>query len=87
MNKSASSSISTWQILAAIVSVLIAVAVLTVQWQATADQLIVLEKGMIEVQREVKVDRDEQAVWNREQRDAVASLKSRVAVLEARYDD
>jgi len=79
--------ISTWQIVAAIVSVLIAVAVLSVQWQSAASEITSLEKQYVELEQVVRTNKDEQTAQNRERRDAVARVESRVAVLESQVKE
>jgi len=79
--------ISKWQIIAAIISVLIAVAVMAVQWQTTVDEMSTLRKAVAGLEQEVDLNKDEQTAQNRERRDAVARVESRVAVLESQVKE
>ena len=83
----ASDKISTWQILAAVVSVLITVAMLSVQWQTSIDQIGSLRVVVAELEETVTTNKEEQTAQNRERRDAVAQLESRVAVLESQVKE
>jgi len=75
--------VNTWQIVVAIMTVIIAVAVLTVQWQSSVDATASLRADVEELNVRHEQDNDKLIEQNRERRAAVAELESRIAVLEA----
>jgi len=87
MPKASETGISTWQIVTAIVAVLITVAVLSVQWQSAASDITSINKVVSELEQVVKVNKEEQTIQNRERRDAVAKLEGRVLVLESQVKE
>jgi len=84
MPKAHDTGINTWQILTAVVAVVVAVAVMAVQWQTTASTVANLQHQLVE--QELLHDKDIARLdeSNRSRRLEIGEINSRLATLEER---
>jgi len=78
--------ISTWQLVIAVMTIIVAVSVLAVQWQSSADQITGLKEKVtdLEVLHDKDIARLDES--NRTRRIEIGGINSRLATLEERTE-